>query len=210
MTKRIRLVLDVDDTMFDTHRAMRDILAQHGISHSASDGYISTHNCPKEILDTVLSEAKFMLEGRPLHGLGNFLQAICDSVDLYICTHRGYTPNGDEYTAQQFRTYGLDVFFPESRRLFLDPSEYSSKVEFLNEYFDGHPYVLVDDRPVFSAGDTPNVPKPINGCVVVFSRLWNIGKYPNFNHMYSWTEYSVITNALERLSKGAQHAASFP
>lgn len=200
MAKRKALVLDVDDTMFDTHRALRDILAAHGHALSPAEGYISTHNCPKDLLDKVLSEARFMLEGKPLHGLESFLTEVADEVDLYLCTHRGYTPLGEDYTNQQLTAYGIAEFFPVERRLFIDPASHKNKLDFLDTYFPDQPYLLVDDRPVFSAQDEIGA---LSGkhrdAIVVFSRLWNIGHHTTSLHMYSWTECSVIYNALLKI-----------
>lgn len=200
MAKRKALVLDVDDTMFDTHRALRDILAAHGHTLLPAEGYISTHNCPEDLLDKVLSEARFMVEGKPLHGLESFLNEVADDVDLYLCTHRGYNPLGEEYTDQQLTSYGIAEFFPVERRLFIDPAIHKNKLDFLDTYFPDQPYLLVDDRPVFSAQDELGaLSGKHRASIVVFSRLWNIGHYPTSPHMYSWTECSVIYNALLKI-----------
>ena len=200
MAQRKALVLDADDTMFDTHRAMRDILASHGHAMSPAEGYLSNHNCPEDILNKVLAEAQFMLDGKPLHGLESFLAEIIDDVDLYLCTHRGYSPLGEEYTDRQLTTYGLDVFFPKERRLFVHPDSFKNKLDFLDAYFADQPYLLVDDRPVFSKpGECGGLSGKHKDSVVVFSRLWNIGHHTMSPHMYSWTECSVVYNALLNL-----------
>ena len=60
--------------------------------------------------------------------------------------------------------------------------------------------LLVDDRPVFSKPDeTGCLSGKHRDSVVVFSRLWNIGHYSTSPHMYSWTECSVIYNALLKI-----------
>jgi 5'(3')-deoxyribonucleotidase len=154
------IVFDLDDTLFETRQWFIQFLNIMGYIVPDTNLYHLETLVPAHLIEFALREAPFMVHARPaphIHAIFSFLAL--RNYAVAFCTHRGYHPNGVEYSKTQLRNNGL-----QGELHCIDPKTYPCKLEYLDQIFED--YVLVDDRPSNLSS--------ANGKVIIYSRPWNL------------------------------------
>lgn len=171
MTRKLIIVMDLDDTLFETELAMT-----HWINETFTHNLVWKNRLsrtdPNEApyLKAVLADGRFMEEAEWCPGfelfptLMNEMKTVFGSrLDFMFATHRGYHPNAAAYTKKQFDRLGLEM-----EGVFLDPAEIPCKKTWLDENLKGHDYYLFDDNPHWGGTDASQVNN-----VFLMDKLWN-------------------------------------
>lgn len=165
------LCLDMDDTLVRTrnyieYNALFDttnrpwILKELGFT-SPQEFFLylqsldSTIKAPKQIADyiynTVVSKNIFMLEALPTR-LFNSLFMIPNEqlkhLKIVICTHRGFTEKGLEYTKKWLTKWNTNKINIADIHC-IKSKEVPNKIEFLRDLYGPRNFRLIDDNPLY-------------------------------------------------------------
>lgn len=163
------IVLDLDDSLFETEKAMT-----HWINHTLGVPLVWKNRLsrtdPNEApyLEKVLENGEFMkhAEWRPgyeqVPALITDVRSFNPNVNFMFCTHRGYHPNAPEFTKYQFERLGLEL-----EGVFLDYDAYPCKKAYLDELL-GNDYYLFDDNPHWGGSKEEKVER-----IYLMDQIWN-------------------------------------
>lgn len=175
------VVVDLDDTLFDTYAYFDRHLKAVGIDCNGE--YITPQNGGDTLVDLV-GTGTFMLEVQPYAGALAFLEKLSSmGIRVIVGTHRGYHEHGAEYSKRSLHQHGLDKYIDSL--YCLDNRKYPNKLDFFDELLGRGTYVIFDDRPTVDASVTE---LPDN--VILKTQKWN-EHYDHFNRVASFDPYLV-------------------
>lgn len=157
------IVVDLDDTAFATYPYFDQELKSRGVDCQGQ--YFTAHNGGPHFLE-MLSDASFMLHVPLRPFVANTLDLLrARGHVVHVCTHRGYTDKGLQYTVKSLEKNNLQGLI--SRLHVIDPYKISDKLEYLNKAFGHNNFILVDDKPIFDKA------KPLPNNVLLQNQFWN-------------------------------------
>lgn len=197
--KKLFIVPDLDDTLFETELAMT-----HWINETFTHNLVWKNRLsrtdPKEApyLMEVLKDGRFMEEAEWCPGFEHFPQlkeemktVFGDRIEFIFCTHRGYHENAPVYTRNQFKRLGLEM-----EGVFLDPEYHPCKKTWLDANLQGADYYLFDDNPHWVGGERGDADN-----IFLMDKLWNQNEtqYPRiFN--YDQFKQTIFDLAIKHLT----------
>lgn len=193
----MRIVADLDDSIYRTYPYLHGALAERGIRVPYGD-YLKPDNTDRQILE-ILDEGQYMVRVQPaLHAI-NCLRRLHDLGHIIdVCTHRGFHAQGRELTQESFDLHGFD--FVNDLHV-IDHNSVPNKIEYLISVY-GPDFLLLDDRPGFNdALDSPQI--------VLVDQPWN--RDQGGVRIASW-EFTEVNSALamaQALVRGTPHDGNF-
>ncbi len=163
----LEVFFDLDDTLFNTHAEFRKYLLEDYGFVAPEDQYLTLANTGG-LIQHILNHPQFMLTTEPCVSKLKLLDSIKhnfgDKVTINFCTHRGYHPEAENYTARSLKVHQLEF----DKQVFLDPYKIPDKMRYLRETFVTSNLMLIDDNPFFDKDfkgydkDTYLIDKPWN------------------------------------------------
>lgn len=154
------ILFDMDDTLVATHDYIADHLILEDQDLKYQMGLCDVHGHPyteggeplqHEIYDQILKPLRFMIEADPVYwlkyGKDEFL-AMLDrlkeaGINLGVCTHRGWTPDGAVMSADWL----VNMDIPHLTDMHsINSKDHPCKLEYLSKHY-GNEFLLVDDNP---------------------------------------------------------------
>ncbi|CAM8750797.1 hypothetical protein MOC16_gp291 [Klebsiella phage vB_KpM_FBKp24] len=169
--KKVMFVFDLDDTKFETEKAMT-----RWINDTFNCGLVWKNRLSRTdpfeapFLKAVLEDGSFMEHAdwvpgfEALPALIKEMQTVFGArLQTMFATHRGYHPRAAEFTQRQFDRLGVEM-----EGVFLDPEKVPCKKTWLDANLKGYDYYLFDDNPHWGGTDASEVSN-----VFLMDKLWN-------------------------------------
>lgn len=157
------IVIDLDDTAFATYPYFDQELKRRGVD--CQGHYLTAANGGPHFLE-MLAAAEFMLHVPLRPFVANTLDLLRASGRcVHVCTHRGYSDKGHEYTVKSLEQNNLNGLI--GRLHVINPYEIADKLEYLHQVFGHDNFILVDDKPIFDQS------RPLPSNVLLQSQSWN-------------------------------------
>ena len=177
----------------------RHIVLHEGFStllfqHQTKEIYPELHDAFRQLIwDVCMKDNTYMLEvelNTPIvryikHDLAPRLDVL-EHVKLHICTHRGFTDVGENYTRQWLEKCHLNCF---ENVFALDSKVHPNKLDFLDQQF-GDDYILVDDNPIHT-----DVVLPKNDKLIIYTGINDLPQFKEQNQV----KYFAAIHGIETL-----------